>query len=188
MIELTPEVLSRLCGGSPCASANSASTHGARPQESEGKQEAFKKIARLVKVRDRSCDEVRCRLIRDGIEEIDVEKAIERACACSFLDDDRFADVLIRSRLRAGKGLDGIVRELKSHGIDPESINGFPERYLEAFPTQQDSAYALLCRKPPRAKNARQAAYAKLVRAGYPASIAAEATKRWFSTFASDPH
>lgn len=188
MIELTPEVLSRLCGGSPCASANSASTHGARPQESEGEQEAFKKIARLVKVRDRSCDEVRCRLIRDGIEEIDVEKAIERACACSFLDDDRFADVLIRSRLRAGKGLDGIVRELKSHGIDPESINGFPERYLEAFPTQQDSAYALLCRKPPRAKNALQAAYAKLVRAGYPASIAAEATKRWFSTFASDPH
>lgn len=145
--------------------------------------EAFKKIERLVKVRDRSVFEVRSRLERDEFEPSDIDSAIDRALRIGYLDDRRFADVLVRSRLRQGKGLDGIIRELKGHAVDPWSVlPNFPDEYLKNAPSQADSAYALLCRKPPRAKNARQAAYAKLVRNGYPASVAAEATRKWFQT------
>lgn len=145
--------------------------------------DAFKKIERLVKVRDRSISEVRTRLNRDGFDNSDIDEGITRALRVGYLDDRRFADVLVRSRLRQGKGLDGIIRELRGHGIDPwQALDGFPDRYLADAPSQAEAAYALLCRKPPRAKNARQAAYAKLVRNGYPASVAAEATRKWFRT------
>ncbi len=150
--------------------------------EAEQKQ-AFSKVLRLVKVRDRSVSEVRKRLLHDGFSEGSTEAAIERCLELKFLDDARFADVLTRSRIRAGKGLSGVVRELKGHGIDAEAVlPGFPDAYLEGAPNQADAAYALLCRKPPRSKNQKQAAYAKLVRAGYSMSIAQDATKRWYAT------
>ena len=149
--------------------------------EADERKEAFKKIERLVKVRDRSVCETRKRLERDGFGEQSSCYAIDRALAVGYLDDKRFAVVLVRSRLRAGKGLSGIVRELKNHASDPfEMREGFPEEYLSRVPSQQDAAFALLCRKSPRAKNAKQAAYAKLIRSGYSASVAAEATKRWW--------
>lgn len=164
----------------PQASFSSASGKVETEQMDE-EREAFKKIARLVKVRDRSVCEVRNRLQREGYSEGASRAAIDKALSVRFLDDARFADVLVRSRLRAGKGLPGIERELKSHGINPEEILvDYPEGYLEDAPCQEDAAFALLCRKPPRAKNAKQAAYAKLVRAGYSASVATEATKRWW--------
>lgn len=145
-------------------------------------REAFKKIERLVKVRDRSVHEARQRLARDGYAPAPSEAAVERALSCGYLDDRRFADTLVRSRLRAGKGLAGVVRELKGQGIDPDALPGFPDEYLEHAPSQSEAAYALLCRKPPRAKNQQQAAYAKLIRAGYPAAIASEATRRWYGS------
>ncbi len=149
-----------------------------------GEDLAFKKILRWVKVRDRSIKETRTRLEREGFERTVAEKAIEKAVEYRFLDDERFADTLARSRLRQGRGLDGIVRELGSHGIDANSmLSGFPDEYLEGRPSERDCAYALLCRKPPRAKNARQAAYAKLVRAGYPMTLSAEVANKWFHAF-----
>ena len=140
--------------------------------KSDELREAFKKIERLVKVRDRSVLEVRNRLHRDGFVADVVDAAI---------DDARFADVLVRSRLSAGKGLSGILRELRTHAIDPfEQLEGFPDDYLRNNLSQEEAAIALLCRKPPRSKNEKQAAYAKLIRSGYSADIAANATKRWY--------
>lgn len=142
---------------------------------------AFKKIERLVKVRDRSTHEVIQRLLKDNYEQDAISNAIDKALRCGYLDDGRFADVLIRSRLRAGKGLTGIVAELKRNGINPEyDLDNFPDAYLALFPNQKDSAIALLCKKPPRAKNKLQAAYAKLIRSGYPSSLASEAAREWY--------
>lgn len=55
------------------------------------------------------------------------DAAIERALSVGYLDDTRFADVLVRSRLRSGKGMSGILRELRTHGIDPfEQLEASP--------------------------------------------------------------
>ncbi len=162
--------------GSANAPEGSGSLH-------QGEQSlAFKKILRWVKVRDRSIEETRARLIREGFQSDAIDSAIDRAKEYRFLDDGRFADMLVRSRLRQGRGLDGIVRELRGHGIVADAVlPGFPEEYLANRPSQHDCAYALLCKKPPRAKNARQAAYAKLVRAGYPMALSAEVANKWFN-------
>ena len=54
------------------------------------------------------------------------------------------------------------MRDLKGHQIDAYSIPGFPDAFLEEQGSQLDNAIRLLERKPPRAKNKKQAAYAKL--------------------------
>ncbi len=159
-------------------------TAGSGPVPQDEQSLAFRKILRWVKVRDRSIYETRARLIREGLQQDAVEKAIRRAQEHRFLDDERFADTLVRSRLSQGKGLDGIVRELRSHGIDAEAaLPGFPEEYLIDRPSQRDCAYSLLCKKPPRAKNARQAAYGKLIRAGYPMALSVEIANKWVNAF-----
>ena len=167
----------------PQASLSSGPEIGSELPASDEQKQAFRKIERLVKVRDRSVSETRKRLSQDEYSEAAADAAIEKALSIGYLDDGRFADVLVRSRLRAGKGLSGVIRELKSHSIDPyEVLDGFPDDYLSRVPSQEDAAFALLCRKPPRAKNVKQAAYAKLVRSGYSSAIAAEATKRWLES------
>ena len=59
--------------------------------KSDELREAFKKIERLVKVRDRSVLEVRNRLHRDGFVADVVDAAIDRALSVGYLDDARFA-------------------------------------------------------------------------------------------------
>lgn len=172
--------LEKLADHVPQASSSFACGKKSPNIDPDEQKEAFKKIERLVKVRDRSICETRKRLQQDGFRPNVIDEAIERASAVGYLDDTRFADVLVRSRLRSGRGLTGIVRELRNHNIDPfETLSNFPDEYLSRVPSQEDAAFTLLCRKPPRAKNAKQAAYAKLIRSGYSSAIAAEATKRW---------
>lgn len=142
-------------------------------------ESAFRKIERLLSVRDRSIAEMRNRLQRDRFTEHAISESLERAIRCGYLDDDRFADGFIRSRLRASKGINGIVRDLKNHHIDAYAIPGFPDSFLEEQGSQLDNALRLLQRKPPRAKNKQQAAYAKLIRNGFSSSVASSAVKRW---------
>ncbi len=184
MINLDQRALEQMISESSVAPTGATSLSD-KPEPDQASQ-AFKRIERLVKVRDRSIKEVKTRLRRDGVEEEALDQALSRACRCGYLDDVRFADVLIRSRLHAGKGLAGIVRELKENDINPEDIPGFPEEYLDHAPSQADAAFALLCRKPPRAKNGKQAAYAKLIRAGYSSSIASEVTRKWYEIHKKD--
>ena len=94
---------------------------------------------------------------------------------------DGSAEGFIRMRLRASKGINGIVRDLKGHQIDAYAIPGFPDAFLEEQGSQLDNAIRLLERKPPRAKNKKQAAYAKLIRNGFSSSVASSAVKSWIA-------
>ncbi len=142
---------------------------------------AFNKIERLLAVRDRSVTETRSRLQRDHYTERAITESLERALRCGYLDDVRFAEGFIRMRLRASKGINGIVRDLKGHQIDAYAIPGFPDAFLEEQGSQLDNAIRLLERKPPRAKNKKQAAYAKLIRNGFSSSVASSAVKAWIA-------
>ncbi|CDD67472.1 uncharacterized BCR [Eggerthella sp. CAG:368] len=142
-------------------------------------QKAFNKIERLIRVRDRAVSEVEARLIQDEYPQEAINEAIERALMCGYLDDLRFTEVFIRTRIEAGKGLSGIIRDLKRLQIDPYTLEGFPYQYLPENYEAIDSALNVLLKKPPRAKNKSQAAYAKLIREGYASSDASEAVQRW---------
>lgn len=145
-------------------------------------QRAKRKIERLCSVREQSSEGLRTRLMRDGFSEEVAEQAVSWALKYSIVDDMRFADALVRSRLAAGKGMAGIRRELAAHGIDADNIALF--RGSDAFGSdmERERAIALLQRKPPRAKNARDAAYRKLVQKGFSSDVASSAARAWFES------
>ena len=145
-------------------------------------QKAFKKIERLVAVRDRSVSEVTKRLKQDDFSSAVIDEAIDRALRCNYLDDHRFADILIRSRLSAGRGVEGIKRELQDHQIDLVSCEALFDEYQALYPSEFTRALDALMKKPPRAKNKQQAAFSKLMRMGYSSAIAAAAARQWAET------
>ena len=161
------------------APARSPHVNEARDEYNDNANAAFGKIERLLAVRDRSVTETR--LQRDHYTERAIAESLERALRCGYLDDARFAEGFIRMRLRASKGINGIVRDLKGHQIDAYAIPGFPDVFLEEQGSQLDNAIRLLERKPPRAKNKKQAAYAKLIRNGFSSSVASSAVKTWMA-------
>ena len=140
---------------------------------------ALKKIIALVNVSDRSEHSIRERLAKEGFTESAIDESVERAKAYSFINDERFAEVLVRSRIAQGKGSAGIVRELAGHGIDAESVPGWPYEFPLDYEEELDRALDLLERKPPRSKNLREGAYRRLVQKGYPSSIASSAARLW---------
>lgn len=139
---------------------------------------AFRKIERLCLAREQASERLRQRLARDGFEPEAVEAALSRALACGLVDDARFADVLVRSRLSQGRGRRGIAAELEGLGIDAGSVEALAE--LEGDDAGEvERALALLDRKPPRAKNRRDAAYRRLVQKGFGASASSTAARLW---------
>ena len=140
---------------------------------------AFNQLERWVVRRDYAVLEATRKLKRLGYSDASINAAIERGLRCGYLDDARYADSLIRSRLSQGKGLAGIERSLSDFGISAYDIPGYPEEYVTQAPSQLDAAIDLLNRKPPRSKNRRQGAYAKLMRSGYTSAIAAQAARIW---------
>lgn len=139
---------------------------------------AFRKIERLCLVREQASEQLRRRLARDGFEPEAVEAALSRALACGLVDDARFADVLVRSRLAQGRGMRGIAAELEGLGIDADGVDALAERDGDDA-GEVERALALLDRKPPRAKNRRDAAYRRLAQKGFSASVSSTAARLW---------
>lgn len=148
------------------------------PNESS-EVDTFNKIVRLVSVRDRSVVELETRLKRDGYDSVAIDLAVDRALSCGLLDDKRFAESLIRTRVSAGKGRQGIEVELQRNGIDPDSITGWPEDFVGTESEEIEQALAFLKRRPPTAKNKRDAAYRKLISKGYSSHIASSVARLW---------
>lgn len=149
-------------------------------------EEVFKKIIRLVKVRERATEELRTRFLKDGFDESVIESALQRVQTCNLLNDERFAEILIRSRLSSGKGEAGIRREL-SH-LNIEIPSWMEEEFFENEELKDEftRAMELLSRKPPHSKNLREGAYRKLVQKGYSSSIASEVARKWYSKVMND--
>lgn len=151
---------------------------GASASSHSDEEAAMRKIERLCSCRERSVAELRSRLLRSGLDDRAVSGALDRATRCGLVSDERFADVLVRSRLSQGKGLAGISSELARNGIEPESVPAYQDAFESLDSGEEVSrAIALLERKPPRGKNVRGSAYRKLVQRGYSSSVASAASK-----------
>ena len=150
------------------------------PKDASGSaQGAFKKIVALVNARDRSEKSIRDRLGDCEFDDREIDEAVSRAKEYGLIDDARFAEVLVRSRISQGKGRAGIERELRENEIDPYTIPDWPYAFDIDENTEYARALETLNRKPPRSKNLREGAYRKLISKGYSSSIAASAARAW---------
>lgn len=149
------------------------------PLQEEDAERAFRKIERLALAREQASAALRARLVREGFPPEAADAAVGRALACGLVNDARYAEVLVRSRLSQGRGAQGIAAELESLGIDASVVPGWPEEFAVDHESEVARALALLDRKPPRAKNKRDAAYRRLAQKGFGASVASTAARIW---------
>ena len=159
----------------PSAKADGGTPGAALPSLDEEANEAYKKIQRLVSASERSSKGLRERLGKDGFSSDAVEAALERAIGYGIVDDSRYAEAYVRTKLAAGKGRRGIEAELRDLGIDPEDISDWTE-YEE---DEVQRALAVLEKKPPTAKNKRDGAYRRLISKGYSSAAAQSAARIW---------
>lgn len=138
--------------------------------------DAYSRALGLLGRREHSRRELRSKLVQRGVEADEIETVFERLDEHDFQSDERFAEVLLRSRISQGHGPVRILAELRQHGITDEAAR-------RAIDTAQPDWQALaddLCRRrfrgPPAdyAERIRRAQF--LARRGFPADIARAAS------------
>ena len=103
---------------------------------------------------------------------------IRELTTLGYQSDDRFAEMLIRSRLLKGHGRRRIEAELQTHGIDPESVSLHFEEVEESEYDRAVQALAKWSRGKPSAS--REQAFRFLAGRGFQFSDATEAVKTIF--------
>lgn len=135
------------------------------------------RVGDLVDRRDYSRKELLDRLGQDGYPSSVAEPLVERAVSCGMVDDARFADSFIRSKLACGWGRLKIERELGRRGIEAASLAGWPDEYLEEG-SESERAYELAARRRLTGKNDLQKLVRFLVSRGFSSSVAFDAARR----------
>ncbi|MEI7036223.1 regulatory protein RecX [Fulvimonas yonginensis] len=81
------------------------------------RRSAYDKALGLLARREHSRRELELKLRHGGYDAEEAGAAVERLGEQRYQDDDRFAEVLVRSRASQGYGPQRIRAELKSHGV-----------------------------------------------------------------------
>ncbi|GAA0259942.1 regulatory protein RecX [Rhodanobacter caeni] len=93
-------------------------THRRPPADpAKPKRSAYDKALGLLARREHSRKELKTKLRQGGYEGEETADALDRLGAQHYQDDDRFAKVLLRSRIAQGYGPMRLRVELKSHGL-----------------------------------------------------------------------
>jgi regulatory protein len=117
-----------------------------RPDKSEPtkpKRTAYDKALGLLARREHSRRELKTKLRQDGYEGEEATAAIDRLGEQHYQDDDRFAEVLLRSRIAQGYGPMRLRMELKTHGLSDARIR----ELMEAADADWDASAAAQLRR-----------------------------------------
>lgn len=134
---------------------------------------ARERALKYLGYRERSSQDLRERLTRDGYPTELANAITDRFIELGLVDDERYARLYARTRAAAGYGVQRILRELRMHGIDEEIANASvidPER------DPLDAARRVLKGRIPSDGAERQRMVRKLVARGFPLDTALRAT------------
>jgi regulatory protein len=88
-----------------------------REDSKKPKPSAYSKALGLLARREHSRRELKLKLRQGGYEGEEAGAALDRLGEQHYQDDDRFAEMLVRSRVAQGYGPMRVRAELKSHGL-----------------------------------------------------------------------
>jgi regulatory protein len=101
---------------------------GGRSGASKPPASAYGKALGLLSRREHSKRELQRKLDRTGFDAEEASAALEQLQEQSFQSDERFAQLLVRSRASQGHGPRRILAELRTHGIaDAEARSALEE-------------------------------------------------------------
>ena len=139
---------------------------------------AYEKALGLLARREHSARELRSKLERRGFEADENAEAIERLRSKDFQNDDRFGEMLVRSRIEGGYGPRWIIAELRTHGIAEsrarELIDAAEPDWPAAIRRQLQRRYGSRPAANP-AERSKRAAF--LLRRGFDAATVAVVTR-----------
>lgn len=125
----------------------------------------------LLARREHSRRELRRKLAIGGHDETEVDAALDRLSGSGLQSDERFAEVLVRSRIAQGHGPLRILAELRLHGLDDTQA----DLALDAAEPDWPALALDLCRRRFRGPAADQAERARRARflagRGFPPAI-----------------
>jgi len=142
------------------------------------KPSAYNKALGLLVRREQSARELKAKLDRSGFSRDESATAIDALKKQAYQSDERFAELLARSRAANGYGPRRIFAELKSHGISDAwinaAINGLDCDWRELARRQLQRQYG---RKPAAdaRESSRRAAF--LLRRGFDAATVSVLTR-----------
>ncbi|HEX7339307.1 MAG TPA: regulatory protein RecX [Rhodanobacteraceae bacterium] len=84
------------------------------------RRSAYDKALGLLARREYSRHELQARLVADGQPAADIEQALQRLIDDGYQSDERYAAMLVRSRIRQGYGPQRLRMELKNAGVAAE--------------------------------------------------------------------
>ena len=161
---------------SSCAAVVSRDELEWRVSKLEG-EFAFERLVEGCKARERCASECIDRLVLAGVPRTVALQATERAIRCGIVDDRRYAEVFIATKIRAGWGKSRIERELSLRRVDPYLLEGYPDAFFDVD-DERDRAWALLERKPVPSKNPVEKLARFLVGKGFAPGLALSLAKR----------
>jgi regulatory protein len=153
---------------------------GPAPGEGEEPLElALARCYRHLGEREHSVAELRRRLVRAGIEPDVIDEALATVAEQGYLDDVRYARLLVEDRRKVdGWGAERIRERLQRAGIERELIDQALSGTGHA--SELAAATALLERRwprPPADDRERQRAFGQLIRMGYESEVAYDAIR-----------
>lgn len=81
-------------------------------------------ILNLLSYRDRSCYELKERLLKKGYQEENINQAISHLLKLGYLNDEEFASKWVKSRIKhRPRGRNLLKKELYSKGVDQEIVD-----------------------------------------------------------------
>lgn len=149
----------------------------ALPLEAQ-KEKAFGKVLRCASASEQSSHRVRRKLEMQGFCVEAVEFALDKARSLGVIDDERYAECLVRSTLLAGKGLRRARQEIEELGIDIEGLPSYAEHIAQGEEGEVERACRFLDAHPTKARNAYQSCFRKLIGRGFEGDVAHRAVKR----------
>jgi regulatory protein len=152
------------------------------PAPGEGEQPLERALARCYRhlgQREHSAAELRRRLVRAEIEPDVIEEALTIVAEQGYLDDARYARLLVEDRRSLdGWGAERIRERLQRAGIERELIDQALSDSGDA--SELTAATAMLQRRwprPPVDDRERQRAFGQLIRMGYESDVAYDALR-----------
>jgi regulatory protein len=134
---------------------------------------AHQRSLRALAQRDQTAAGLERRLAEEGYPVWISKEAVARLTEAGLLDDTRFAEAYVRTRVRQGFGRRRIADELAQRGVDPETIaEALASDYGE---DDVDRALALLRGHMPSNRGERERAVRRLVSRGFDLAVALKA-------------
>jgi regulatory protein len=149
-----------------------------RERRKRPEPDAYSRAVGLLARREHSARELKRKLDARGVEPAEADAALARLAEQGYQDDQRFAEMLARTRIGAGYGPQRIRAELATHGIDEAAAE---VAIAENHPDWPAEARRLVERRHSATDltdfNRRRKAIEMLLRRGFDLDVARAATR-----------